>query len=88
MRVEVWNGDRSKHLGEGTMVGWADVYVWRDTRDGSLKSPKFAEEKPEGFPEDMFEVIEGNPKIVLDSGDTVYGCQTWWREVQPENVPE
>ena len=81
MRVSVLSGDRSKHLGEGTLVGFVDVYAWVDPSDGSLKSPRFAEEKPEGFPEGMFEILRANPKIVLDSGDTVYGCQTWWSSV-------
>ena len=23
------------------------------------------------------------PKILLDNGETVYGCQTWWEPIEP-----
>lgn len=76
-RVRVWNGDKSKYLGEGIIVGFVPVYIFRNP-DGGISSNHFAEEKPEGIPEHLIEKLDSNPKIMLDSGQVVYGCQTWW----------
>lgn len=83
-RVRVWNGDRSEYLGEGNLVGNVKVYAIQ-MPDGSLQSSSNAEIEP-----DPSEVPEGgvvrsvgnNPKIVLDNGQTVYGCQVWWEPAE------
>ncbi len=82
MRVKVWNGDQSKYLGEGDYVDDVTVYFIA-MPDGSLKSGSNAEEKPDELPEGG-RLIESdrNPKIVLDSGQTVYGCQVWWQPIK------
>ena len=83
-RVKVWSGDNEVYLGEGEFVGFADVYLLR-MPDGSIMSAEYAEEKPEGGGvEDYVELVRGNPKIKLDSGRIVYGCQVWWRLVEGE----
>lgn len=85
MRVEVWSGDRNEYLGEGEFVGFVDVYLLR-MPDGSIMSSENAEEKPEGTGiENYAERVEGNPKIRLDSGRIVYGCQVWWKQIEGES---
>lgn len=83
-RVKVWNGDQSQFLGEGEYVGDVPVYFIR-MPDDTLRSLHNAEEPP---PKEFLEETGGklvkmprNPKIKLDSGDTVYGCQVWWEPV-------
>jgi hypothetical protein len=82
-KVKVWNGDQSEFLGEGNYVGDVNVYVI-SMPNGSIQSIKNAEIKPS--PEDIPEggIIRSlkNPKIVLDDGQVVYGCQVWWEEVE------
>lgn len=84
-RVKVWNGDKSKYLGEGTMVGFVPVYIIRNP-EGGISSNTFAEEKPEGIPDELIEKIDSNPKIVLDDGRIVYGCQTWWSPIDEKKL--
>ena len=79
-RVKVWNGDQSEYLGEGDYVDDVNVYFIR-LEDGSIQSNHNAEIEPEPYqiPPGADIIKAGkNPKIVLDSGDTVYGCQVWW----------
>jgi hypothetical protein len=78
MRVKVWNGDQSEYLGEGTFVGYATVYFIANL-DGSITSCDNAEKKPEGIPEERIIESGNNPKIKLDNGRIVYGCQVWWQ---------
>lgn len=75
IRVKVWNGDQSEYLGEGNYVDNVKVYIKR-TEDGGLISYENAEEKQEGFEE-----IVSNPKIILDSGKTVYGVSVWFQPI-------
>ena len=81
-RVRVRAGDGETPLGEGTYVGEATVYVIVN-EDGSLRSNENAETMPAGIPEERIRRVPNNPKIVLDSGKTVYGCQVWWEPVKP-----
>lgn len=74
IRVKVWNGDQSEYLGEGNYINNVTVYIKR-TEDG-LISYENAEEKQDGFEE-----IISNPKIVLDSGKTVYGVSVWFEPI-------
>lgn len=87
MRVKVWNGDQSQYLGLGTYGEDVTVYFIR-MPDGSIRSAHNAElpPPPESIPPGA-RVLEvpGNPKIKLDSGDTVYGCQVWWGEAKDES---
>ena len=76
MRVLVWSGDGQTYLGEGNYD--EDVTVYFFEIDGGISSNRNAEEKPEDLPEEKIIKFDGNPKIVLDSGDIVYGCQVWW----------
>ena len=85
-RLRVQNGDRSKDLGEGTYLGDVKLYFFR-MPDGSLRSRSDAEEEPsEALLEELQQaggklVTMENPKIELDSGEIVYGCQTWWSPI-------
>ncbi len=82
-RVDVHSGDGSVHLGEGTYVGDVSVYVIQ-MPDGNLQSLSNAEQEPDPSdipPGGYVRVSHNNPKIVLDSGQIVYGCQVWWEEV-------
>ena len=81
-RVRVWNGDQSKYLGEGEYVGEATIYAI-EMPDGSLRSNSNAEIEPDDVPEGgVVRSVPNNPKIVLDNGQTVYGCQVWWEPVE------
>lgn len=82
-RVRVWNGDRSEFLGEGEYVGEVTVYFFET--EGGISSAGNAEEKPEGVPEDKIIEAPNNPKIILDGGRVVYGCQVWWEPVEEAN---
>ncbi len=84
MRVKVMDGTGVNLLGYGNLVGRVDVYAIQ-MPDGSLRSLVDAEEAP---PEEIVRDsggelvrIESNPKIVLDDGRVVYGCQVWWEPV-------
>ena len=80
MRVDVYCGDNHESLGQGNYVENVTVYYLR-MPNGSLVSLANAEEEPEPYqiPQgaEMQKTID-NPKIILDNGDVVYGCQVWW----------
>ncbi len=85
-RVAVWTGDGETYLGRGTYVGVVTVYPIL-MPDGSLRTLREAEHRPtdEEVAQTGGTLIEGihdNPKIVLDSGQVVYGCQVWWRPLE------
>ena len=88
VRVRVHSGDGSKLLGEGWYVGDVTVYFMRHP-DGHLTSladaekPPPVEEMPEGA---QLERSDGNPKIKLDSGEVVYGCQVWWEPIEGAGI--
>lgn len=90
MNVLVWDGSGEKLLGRGELLGYVTVHFWRFP-DGSIRSQPNAEEPPtEEFMEVMQKLdgelieIDGNPKIQLEDGRIVYGCQVWW---QFDNAP-
>ncbi len=72
----------------GQYVGDVTVYVINHPR-GALVSNKLAETRPTD--EEVakiggtLEKIDGNPKIVLDNGEVVYGCQVWWEPLFDQN---
>lgn len=51
----------------------AEVTVYARFHGGVMQSLQFAEEPFEGSM-----AYPGNPRIRLDDGRTVYGCQVWW----------
>ncbi len=82
MRVAVFSGNLRKSLGEGLIIGFVTVHTIRKP-DGSLVSLKNAEKVP---PKRLtrgreFLTWSGVPKIRLDTGRVVYGCQVHWIEV-------
>lgn len=91
VRVHVHSGDGKTDLGEGRYVGDVKVYCFLHKSDMHIRSMHDAESPPseelietlkkEGF---IYQEIGQNPKIVLDSGDTVYGCQVWWEPIKKE----
>lgn len=81
MRVDVHNGDQSVHLGQGTYIGDVPVYIMI-MPDGNLQSLSNAEEEPIDIPPGARVHKSHNPKIVLDSGQVVYGCQVWWSSLE------
>jgi len=92
MRVDVWDGAGKESLGSGTYVGDVPLYYFAIS-DGSIRSMKNAEEKP---PDELIAQMEAegaaltvspcNPKIELDSGGVVYGCQVWWQRKKLEEA--
>jgi hypothetical protein len=96
MRVDVWNGDRTECLGQGDYNEVTTVYfikkVEYNSDDGEpylvLSSLQNAEEKPEGLSDDEVLTMHDCPKIVLDSGKVVYGCQVWWQEAKEQGAKE
>lgn len=79
--VEVSSGDGKIDRGKGTLVGYATVYFLQSPF-GSLQSLANAEEEPRVVPPNHKVVkAENNPKIELEDGTIVYGCQVWWQPV-------
>jgi hypothetical protein len=90
MRVNVWNGDKSEFLGQGDYLKDVRVY-FIEMPDGSLRSLTNAEERPTQNmmpPGAKLIATDGNPKIRLDNGKVVYGCQVWWSAAEEQLVAE
>ena len=90
IRVSVKSGDGKRDLGLGYMTGCVMLYFFR-LPDGSLASDKNAEEEPSAdlmraMSEDVGATLEKkpNPRIELDSGDVIYGCQCYWKRVDDD----
>lgn len=88
-KVSVKSGDGKKDLGQGTLIGLVDV--WFVEVPGSLRSAANAEKKPSWWLRrkvagagGTVRMEEGNPKIRLDSGEIVYGCQVWWSVIEDD----
>lgn len=75
-RLKIWNADHSEYLGEGILLGVEEVeFDWRNS----------------GF----FDLLEDPPlaetgkinvsKIKLDSGEIMYGYETWWVGITKED---
>lgn len=85
MRVDVWNGDKSQYLGQGTLIGKAIIYGYQGFQNGNpimYSNPDSPEKPMPNPPPNTTEHKGESPKIKLDSGQIVYGCQTWWSPVQ------
>jgi len=89
MRVDVWNGDHTKYLGQGTYEADTVVYFWVNP-DGSLGSLHDATEKPDEdqIPPgaELCKSEKDNPMILMDNGGIVYGCQVWWSPTEDKNA--
>lgn len=87
LRVKAVSGDGKTELGLGTYTGDVHVYIF-ETEDG-IVSLDNAEQEPSqeiidyivsttgATPLEMYD----NPRIILDNGKVVYGCQVWWQPV-------
>ena len=89
IRVIVYDGTQRNLLGYGWHVDNVTVYAF--DMGEYLLSLEDCEENPS---EDLIQKaeaqggkliqIENNPKIILDSGPTVYGCQVWFGPVDSD----
>lgn len=82
-RVVVFDSEDSSEGKPGVYAGSVTVYVILSPVNQAIRSLKFAEQRPS--PEEVAAVPDGevaelhnNPKIILDSGEVIYGCQVWW----------
>lgn len=83
-RVHILSGDTKHDLGTGDFLGYVELHIIRKDdsylfaeKDKNGNYPKaFQKEVDKGL-ENVF-VYELNPKIKLDNGGIVYGCQVWW----------
>lgn len=78
-RVKVSDGSAKDSLGLGTVIDLVTVYIGGDPRSGCITSAQDAERPREGA-----RAIPNNPKILLDSGKVVYGCQVWFQLLDAE----
>tara|TARA_Y100000034_G_scaffold67850_1_gene81892 strand:+ start:537 stop:887 length:351 start_codon:yes stop_codon:yes gene_type:complete len=87
-RVKVWNGDQSEYLGEGTLEGEVEIYgIITSSGLTSLADPT-QEPHPSQIPANGKLHRGKSPKILLDDGRVVFGCQTWWQAIGPDTPPE
>lgn len=85
--VDVWAGDDGAYLGRGKITGF--VQTWHvKLPNGNITSTSNPELPP--TVEDIDEIIKAEgtivlsddmPKILLDSGKVVYGCQVFWGQL-------
>ena len=89
-RALVTSGDGTTDLGLGWLVGRVPVYFFAVQDNlGHIQSFQYAEDKP-GLWARLVMWLQGkhfvswpdSPKIVLDTGGVVYGCQVWWTCVE------
>ena len=84
-KVLVRDGSGQKILGYGKYVGSTKVWVLQ-MPDGSLRSAPNAEAMPQNVPPGAkLYQTDNNPKIILDDGRVVYGCQVWWEPVDEKD---
>lgn len=93
-RVEVTSGDWSCVLGHGRLLGYTDVWVFQSRQTDRLALREITEYEPsEAVVRDWesrgarLAHVPSNPKIMLDSGEVVYGCQVWWRLLDESEDP-
>lgn len=89
-KVRVYAGDGKTLLGIGTYTGDVTVWFWR-MPGGNLLSNEDAGVKPDEVQTQAIEKeggrimsSEDNPRIVLEDGRVVYGCQVWWSPLKTE----
>jgi hypothetical protein len=75
-RVAVISADREKFLGYGVYLGDFDCHAlseyWANEADRLGLYPDVAAGYRSG------KIQSKNPKIELDSGETIWGCECWW----------
>ena len=81
-RVMVYDGAGKGDGRPGRYAGNVTLYAIV-AEDGSLLSNKLSETKPDAelvasVNGELLELPE-NPKLILDSGEVVYGYQVWWK---------
>ena len=92
IRVKVLSGDQTEVLGYGNYDEDVSLYFFASPETSDVI---FSETNPEEKPSDEliaemkekgFHLVEhpNNPKIVMDSGKVVYGCQVWWAPADDE----
>ena len=82
-RVRVFDGAGEKLLGLGTLVGTVTTYGLVSPNQDQIISSENPEDKLPEISESGWTLVamSNNPKIVLDDGKVVYGCQVWWEDV-------
>lgn len=90
MRVKVISGDGKRDLGKGTMIARVPVYFVY-LSDGTIMSQKDPSKRPALWRQIIATLLGGrlvvepyNPKILLDTGEYVYGCQVWFTLIDDE----
>lgn len=86
MRVNVFS-DKVEYLGQGEYV--EDVPVWFAQMPGGIPPVMIRAEEPpdeqaisEATNAGGKVVVRQIPKIILDSGETVYGCRVWYFKIE------
>ena len=87
-RISAISGDGKENLGKGWYVGNVNVYSFRDFSTMSLHTLSNAEQRPSDQLIEAqsalgreLDILENNPKLVMDNGEVYYGCQVWWEEI-------
>lgn len=80
-RVRVEDPDTGEFV-IGTLEGFSTVYV---TASWGENGPVIVSRKDPTEPYDGAEAVHDNPRIRLDDGRVVYGCQVWWEFIEQEN---
>ncbi|MBI2612720.1 hypothetical protein HYW59_02820 [Candidatus Kaiserbacteria bacterium] len=93
-RVHVLNADRSKELGYGTYMGEVPFKDVPDEPaacvavDESIQLTEAEQAEVSAMVEQLMEGGATTPKIVLDSGEIIFGFQCWWREIDDDDTRE
>ena len=85
-RVAVFSGTSQTPRGQGTLLGYVTVFGWYE--GDALKTYAAAEERPPLVPDEYVIKMPNNPKIQLDTGEIVYGCQVWWKAITEDERVE
>lgn len=87
-RVKVLNGDQTAYVGEGEHVANVSVYIFVKRDEMHIETVGNPEEMPTEETVRMMrskdmvmEHVPANPKMLLDDGRIIYGCQCWWTYV-------
>ena len=82
--VDIYDAPFGNVVGTGTYQGEVNLHAMVAPETGMLvvSEEPFAEEATKGMA--VLADIIGNPKIKLEDGRVVYGCQVWWQPRTPE----
>ena len=86
MMVNVWDSARTQLLGVGVYEGDVDVYfaVNDETQEAMSKQDPTEDIAEADLPAGFRVEKTKSPKIVLNTGLTVYGCQVWWEVIDED----